>query len=329
MKSLKLILLLALVSISVSKKKVLVATDKPFAKPAVVGIKEAIEKAGYEMILLEKYKEKANLLKAVENVDAMIVRSDKVDAEVLSHAKNLKIVVRAGAGFDNIDLEAATKHGVVVMNTPGQNSNAVAELALGLMVFSFRNLFNGKSGSELKGRKLGIHAYGNVGRNVARIAKGFGMECIAYDAFVPKEAIEKDGVKAVDTVEELYKSSDIITLHIPALKETIHSINYNLLSLMSKDGLLVNTARKEVINEEELIKIMKERPKFKYISDVAPDKEDEFKEFGERYFATPKKMGAQTTEANTNAGIAAANQIVGFFENGDVKFQLNKELLIK
>ena len=250
--------------------KVLVATEKPFAAVAVNGIREAVEKGGLELALLEKYTDKAQLLDAVKDADAIIIRSDKVDAEVLDAAKQLKIVVRAGAGYDNVDLEAATAHNVCVMNTPGQNSNAVAELALGLMVYGARNLYNGTSGTELKGKKLGIHAYGNVGRNVARIAKGFGMEIYAYDAFCPSEVIEADGVKAVASAEELYKTCQYISLHIPATKETKISIGHALLSSMPKGAVLINTARKEVINEPELVKVLEERPDFKYLTDIMP-----------------------------------------------------------
>ena len=305
--------------------KVLVATDKPFAKVAVDGIRKEIEAAGYELVLLEKYGEKANLLNAVADVDAIIIRSDVVDAEVLDAAKQLKIVVRAGAGYDNVDLEAATAHGVCVMNTPGQNSNAVAELALGMMVMAVRNMYNGTSGTELKGKKLGIHAYGNVGRNVARIAKGFGMEIYAYDAFCSKEVIEADGAKAVDSAEELYAACDVISLHIPATAETKNSINYDLVGRMPKGGLLVNTARKEVIDETGLIQLMEERTDLKYVTDIMPAANAKFAEmFPYRYFSTPKKMGAQTAEANINAGIAAAQQIVGFLKDGCEKFRVNK-----
>lgn len=250
--------------------KVLVATEKPFAKIAVDGIKKEIEGAGFELALLEKYTDKAQLLDAVKDANAIIIRSDIIDAEVLDAAKELKIVVRAGAGYDNVDLNAATAHGVCVMNTPGQNSNAVAELVFGLLVYAVRNFYNGTSGTELMGKKLGIHAYGNVGRNVARIAKGFGMELYAYDAFCPKDVIEKDGVKAVDSAEELYKTCNIVSLHIPATAETKNSINHNLLANMPKGAILVNTARKEVINEDELIQLMEERPDFKYITDIMP-----------------------------------------------------------
>ena len=305
--------------------KVLVATDKPFAKVAVDGIKSVMEEAGYELAILEKYGEKANLLAAVADVDALIIRSDVVDAEVLDAAKQLKIVVRAGAGYDNVDLEAATAHGVCVMNTPGQNSNAVAELAFGLMVYAVRNFYNGTSGTELKGKRLGIHAYGNVGRNVARIAKGFGMNISAYDAYCPDSVMEADGVTPMHSAAELYEGNDIVSLHIPATPETKNSINYALLSRMPKGAVLVNTARKEVIDEDELIQLMNERPDFKYVADVMPAANDKMTElFGGRYFATPKKMGAQTAEANINAGIAAARQIVGFLKEGITKFQVNK-----
>jgi len=304
--------------------KILVATDKPFAAEAVKGIQNVFEKAGMECVLLEKYTEKSQLLEAVKDVNAIIIRSDIIDAEVLDAAKELKIVVRAGAGYDNVDLEAATSHGVVVMNTPGQNSNAVAELALGLMVYAARNFYDGSSGTELKDKKLGIHAYGNVGRNVARIAKGFGMDIYAYDAFFPKEAIEKEGVKALDSAEELYATCQYISLHIPATPETKNSINYDLLNKMPNKGVLINTARKEVINEAELVKLMEDRPDFKYMTDIMPANDAEMKEkFPKRYFSTPKKMGAQTAEANNNAGVAAANQIVDFFVNGNTKYKVN------
>ena len=306
--------------------KILVATDKPFAKVAVDGIRKEIEAAGYELALLEKYGEKAKLLEAVADADAIIIRSDVIDAEVLEAAKQLKIVVRAGAGYDNVDLEAATAHGVCVMNTPGQNSNAVAELAFGLMVMAVRNMYNGTSGTELKGKKLGIHAYGNVGRNVARIAKGFGMDIYAYDAFCPKEVIEAEGVKAVDSAEELYATCDVVSLHIPATAETKNSIGRALVSRMPRGGLLVNTARKEVINETELIELMDERTDLKYMTDIMPAANETFaSKFPGRYFSTPKKMGAQTAEANINAGIAAAKQIVGFLKDGCEKFRVNKK----
>ena len=305
--------------------KVLVATDKPFAKIAVDGIRKEIEAAGYELVLLEKYGEKAKLLEAVKDANAIIIRSDIIDAEVLDAAKELKIVVRAGAGYDNVDLEAATSRGICVMNTPGQNSNAVAELAFGMMVMAVRNFYNGTSGWELKGKKLGIHAYGNVGRNVARIAKGFGMEIYAFDAYCPKELIEADGVIPVDSVEALYETCNVVSIHIPATPSTRMSINYNLLNRMPKNGLIVNTARKEVINEIELVKVMEDRADLKYVTDIMPDDHAELAEkFAGRYFTTPKKMGAQTAEANINAGIAAANQIVGFFKEGCERFRVNK-----
>ena len=309
----------------VNHMKVLVATEKPFAKVAVDGIREVVEQAGYELLLLEKYTSKQQLLDAVADVDALIIRSDNVDAEVLDAAKNLKIVVRAGAGYDNIDLAAATAHNVVAMNTPGQNSNAVAELALGLMVMAVRNMYNGTSGTELMGKKLGIHAYGNVGRNVARIAKGFGMTIYAYDAYCPDEVMISEGVTPVHSAAELYATCDVISLHIPATPETKGSINAALLSQMPKGAVLVNTARKEVINEDELIQFMQERADFRYVTDIMPAADQKMHELFEgRYFATPKKMGAQTAEANINAGIAAAKQIVDFFENGVTKFQVNK-----
>ncbi len=305
--------------------KILVATDKPFAKVAVDGIKKIVEGAGFQLALLEKYTEKKQLLEAVADAEAIIIRSDIIDAEVLNAAKNLKIVVRAGAGYDNVDLAAATAKGVCVMNTPGQNANAVAELALGMMVYGVRNFFNGTSGTELLGKKLGIHAYGNVGRNVARIAKGFGMEIYAYDAFCPAEVIEKDGVKALNSVEELYSTCQFVSLHIPATAETKNSINHALLSKMPKGAMLINTARKEVINEAELVAVMEERADFKYVSDIMPSNHATLSEkFPTRYFATPNKMGAQTAEANINAGLAAANQIVDFLKNGNEKFRVNK-----
>lgn len=304
--------------------KVLIATEKPFAAAAVEGIRKEIEGAGHELALLEKYTEKAQLLDAVKDVDALIIRSDKATAEVFDAAKNLKIVVRAGAGYDNIDLAVATAHNVVAENTPGQNSNAVAELVLGLLVYGARNFYNGKSGSELMGKKLGILAFGNVGRNVARIAKGFNMDVYAYDAFCPKEVIEAADVKAVDNQEALFETCDIVSLHIPATPETKQSINYALVNKMSKGATLINTARKEVINEPELIKLMAEREDLKFITDIKPDADAEFAKFEGRYFSTPKKMGAQTAEANINAGIAAAKQINAFFANGDTKFQVNK-----
>ena len=304
--------------------KVLIATAKPFAAEAVQGIKKEFEGTGHEVVLLEKYETNEQLLDAVKDVDAMIVRSDKITAEVLDAAKNLKIVVRAGAGFDSIDCQYAKEKNVVVENTPGQNANAVAELVMGMLVYVARNHFNGKSGHELMGRRLGLLAFGNVGRNVARIAKGFGMEVSAYDAFVPAEAIEKEGVHACKDQKELFEISDVLSLHIPATPETIKSINYNMVNLMPKGGILVNAARKEVIDEEGLLKLMNEREDLRYIADIMPDMDEKFKKFGTRYFATPKKMGAQTAEANINAGIAAARQINAFFTDGCTKFQVNK-----
>ena len=304
--------------------KVLIATAKPFAAEAVQGIKKEFEGTGHEVVLLEKYETNEQLLDAVKDVDAMIVRSDKITAEVLDAAKNLKIVVRAGAGFDSIDCQYAKEKNVVVENTPGQNANAVAELVMGMLVYVARNHFNGKSGHELMGRRLVLLAFGNVGRNVARIAKGFGMEVSAYDAFVPAEAIEKEGVHACKDQKELFEISDVLSLHIPATPETIKSINYDMVNLMPKGGILVNAARKEVIDEEGLLKLMNEREDLRYIADIMPDMDEEFKKFGTRYFATPKKMGAQTAEANINAGIAAARQINAFFTDGCTKFQVNK-----
>jgi len=304
--------------------KVLIATDKPFAKVAVEGIRKVITEAGFELALLEKYTEKKQLLDAIADANAVIIRSDIIDAEVLAAAKALKIVVRAGAGYDNVDLEAATAAGVCVMNTPGQNANAVAELALGLMVYGVRNLYNGTSGTELMGKKLGIHAYGNVGRNVARIAKGFGMEIFAYDAFCPAEVIEKDGVKALSSVEELYSTCNVVSIHIPATAETKNSINAALVGKMPKGAMIVNTARKEVIDEVSIIGLMGERSDVRYMTDIMPAAHATFvAKYPERYFSTPKKMGAQTAEANINAGIAAAEQIVDFLVNGNQRFRVN------
>lgn len=304
--------------------KVLVATEKPFAAAAVEGIRKEVENAGHELLLLEKYTEKAQLLEAVKDVEALIIRSDKVDAEVLDAAKKLQIVVRAGAGYDNIDLEAATAHHVVAENTPGQNSNAVAELVFGLLVYAVRNFYNGKAGTELMGKKLGILAFGNVGRNVARVGKGFGMEVYAYDAFCPAGVIEQAGVHAVKSGDELFRTCDVVSLHIPATPETRGSIGYDAVGQLKKGGILINTARKEVIDEPGLIKLMGERTDLKFITDIKPDADAEFAKFEGRYFSTPKKMGAQTAEANTNAGIAAARQINAFFKDGCTKFQVNK-----
>lgn len=304
--------------------KVLVATEKPFAAVAVDGIREVVEGAGYELALLEKYASKADLLAAVADADALIIRSDKVDGEVLDAAGKLKIVVRAGAGYDNVDLAAATAHGVVVENTPGQNSNAVAELVFGMTVMAVRNMYNGTSGSELKGKTLGIHAFGQVGRNVARIAKGFGMEVSALDPYCPDAAMEEAGVKPVHSVEELYKGNKFVSLHIPATAETRGSVGYDLITLMPKNGVLINTARKEVIDEEGLRRALADRPDLKYVADVKPDNAENLAaEFGERVFFTPKKMGAQTSEANINAGIAAARQVVAFLKDGVDRFRVN------
>ncbi len=304
--------------------KILIATEKPFAPAAVKNITSELEGAGHEVLLLEKYTDKAQLLEAVKDVDAMIVRSDKITSDVLDAANQLKIIVRAGAGYDSIDTKYAKEKNVVVENTPGQNSNAVAELVFGMLVYAIRNFYNGKSGTELKGKKLGILAFGNVGRNVARIAKGFDMDVYAYDAFCPAEAIEAAGVHAVKTQNDLFKVSDVLSLHIPATPDTIKSINYEMVNQLPKKAILLNTARKEVINEEELLKLMAEREDLKFITDIKPDTDEEFLKFTGRYFSTPKKMGAQTAEANLNAGVAAAKQINAFFETGDTTFQVNK-----
>lgn len=305
--------------------KVLVATEKPFSKVAVDQIRSIVEGAGHTLATLEKYSDVSQLYEAVADADALIVRSDKVTREVVAAAPQLKIVVRAGAGFDNLDLAACTEKGIVAMNTPGQNSNAVAELAIGMMIFISRNQFTPGTGSELKGKTLGIQAYGNVGKLVASHAKSFGMNIIAFDPFVPAEAIKAEGVEVAETVEELYEKSHFVSLHIPATEQTKKSIGYNLLSRMPKGGCLINTARKEVIHEEELIKVLSEREDLKYITDVAASCQAELDEkFGKRVFATPKKMGAETAEANVNAGVAAAMQICDYFATGNTKFQLNK-----
>ena len=305
--------------------KVLVATEKPFAAVAVDGIRKVIEDAGYELELLEKYTSKEELLAAVATADGLIIRSDKVDAEVLAAAGQLKVVVRAGAGYDNVDLQAATAHNVCVENTPGQNSNAVAELVFGMAVMAVRNMYNGTSGSELKGKTLGIHAFGQVGRNVARIAKGFEMKVSALDPYCPDDAISAAGVRPVHSVEELYKENRVVSLHIPATDETRRSVGYDQLMMMPKNGLLVNTARKEVIDEEGLRKALAERADLKYVADIRPDIADTLEaEFPGRVFFTPKKMGAQTAEANINAGIAAANQVVAFLRDGIDRFRVNK-----
>ena len=304
--------------------KVLIATEKPFAKAAVDGIREIVEKAGYELCLLEKYTDVQQLYDAVADVDALIVRSDKVTAEVIDAAKNLKIVVRAGAGFDNLNLEACTANNIVAMNTPGQNSNAVAELAIGMMNYMARNTFKPGTGAELKGKRVGIQAYGNVGRLVAQKAKALGMEVWAFDPFVPKDKMEAEGVTVPATLEELYSNCNYISLHIPANDQTKKSIGKNLVGRMPKGGCVINTARKEVINEEELAQLMTEREDLKYCTDIAPVEMSLFENFEKRFFATPKKQGAETAEANINAGLAAARQMVNFFVNGDKKFQVNK-----
>lgn len=304
--------------------KILVATEKPFAAVAVQGIKKEAEAAGHEVVLLEKYTETQQLLDAVADADAMIVRSDKVTPEVLDAAKNMKIIVRAGAGYDSIDTAYAKEKNIIVENTPGQNSNAVAELVFGMLVYAVRNFYNGKAGTELKTKKLGILAFGNVGRNVARIAMGFGMQVYAYDEYCPKEAIENAGVHAVANRDELFKTCDIVSLHIPATPETKQSINFEVVNQMPTGGIVINTARKEIINEAELLRLMAEREDIKYLTDIMPDADADFRKFEGRYFSTPKKMGAQTAEANINAGIAAARQINAYFKDGDTRFQVNK-----
>lgn len=304
--------------------KVLLATVKPFAGEAIDQISEIFRNAGFDMKMLEKYKDQSELIHAVSDVDALIVRSDIVDKEVIEAGKNLKIVVRAGAGYDNIDLEAASEKNIVVMNTPGQNSNAVAELAIGMMLYLIRNRYNGAAGTELRNKKLGIHAYGAVGRIVGIIGKGLGMKVFAYDPYIDKGIIENDSVKAESSAESLYSQCQYISLHLPANQETKGSIGYDLLKRMPKGAVLVNTARKEVIDEKELLKMFAEREDFRYASDIIPDCEKEMAEkYNDRYFFTPKKMGAQTAEANINAGVAAANQIVGYITKGDKTFQVN------
>ena len=305
--------------------KVLLATQKPFAAKAVAGIVNILTEAGHEVVKLEKYAEQSDFVAAVADVDAIIIRSDKVTAEVIAAAPKLKIVVRAGAGYDNVDLAAATAAGVVVMNTPGQNSNAVAELALGLMIFMARTHFTPATGSELQGKRLGVQAYGNVGRLVGQKAKALGMTIHALDPFLADEQIVAGGAEPVHSVEELYAASDYLSIHIPALPSTIRSIGYDLLMKMPKGATVVNTARKEVIDEDGLLKALEEREDLKYVTDVMPDNYDTLtKKFGYRVFATPKKMGAQTSEANVNAGLAAARQIADFFATGNTRFQVNK-----
>ncbi len=305
-------------------KKILVATIKPFAEKAIKEMKDIAQSKGYELELLEKYQSPEELKKALATADALIVRSDKITKDIIDAAPDLKVIARAGAGYDNVDLEAASNKKIVVMNTPGQNANAVAELVLGMMVYMNRNKFNGTSGTELKGKTIGIHAYGNVGKNVARIAKGFKMNVMAHDPFVSSEIVERDGITDVEERDDLYEQCQYVSLHIPANEHTIKSIDYDLLKKMPKNAVLINTARKEIIDEDGLLKLMEERPDFKYISDIAPDKKEIFEEkFSDRVFFTPKKMGAQTTEANINAGKAAVNQIIDFFENGNTTFKVN------
>lgn len=305
--------------------RILLATQKPFSAKAVAGIREIVEKSGNELVLLEKYPEQKDLVKAVEDVDALIIRSDKITQEVIDSAKKLKIVVRAGAGYDNVDLAAASARNIVVMNTPGQNSNAVAELAISMMIFMSRNQFNPGTGSEIMGKRLGIQAFGNIGKLVAKKALGMGMEVVALDPMVSSEVIKEYGVGCAGSVEELYSTCDFVSVHTPATPQTIKSIGYELVSKMPKGACLINTARKEVIDEEGLEKALEERQDLKYITDIAPSNADSLREkFGTRFFATSKKMGAETAEANVNAGLAAARQIVDFFTTGNTKFQVNK-----
>lgn len=305
-------------------RKIVVATEKPFAEAAVSKISKIFRNAGYELKFLEKYASKQELTEAVSEAEGLIVRSDIIDEEVMKNAHNLKIVVRAGAGYDNIDLTAASEHGVVVMNTPGQNANAVAELAVGLAIFGIREMFSGKSGGELRGRTLGLHGFGFVARNVFRIARALGMKVIVYTRY-SKAAAAAIGLKVTNSLEQLYEKSDVVSIHVPAKGEHIRSVSYEILQHLKDESIIVNTARKEVINEPDLVRIMEEKPGIKYMADVTPDCSDEFAEkFSGRYFFTPKKAGAQTAEANINAGVAAAKQIVDFFEQGDVTCQVNK-----
>ncbi|MFA9389883.1 MAG: NAD(P)-dependent oxidoreductase [Prolixibacteraceae bacterium] len=305
--------------------KVLIATEKPFAEKAINQIMMKLKQADFEIEFLERYTQKSDLLKSVEDADAVIIRSDIIDREVFDAAKKLKIVVRAGAGYDNVDLDAATEKGVVVMNTPGQNSNAVAELAMGLALYGIRNLFSGTSGGELRGRTIGLHGYGYVARNVARIARGFGMETIAYTRFSKAQAIS-EGIRVTDSLEELYALSDIVSIHVPARGEHIKSVSYDVLQHLKPFSLIVNTARKEVINEDDLVNFLRFRPDVKYLSDIAPDALEVFETtLKGRYYFTPKKIGAQTAEANIKAGVAAAEQIVAFIVKGDTTFQVNKK----
>ena len=305
--------------------KVLLATQKPFSAAAVAGIEDILTKAGHSLVKLEKYADQSELVAAVADVQALIIRSDKVTAEVLDAAPELKIVVRAGAGFDNVDLEAATAHGVVVMNTPGQNSDAVAELAIAMMIFMSRGQFTPATGSEIMGKTLGVQAYGNVGRLVGRKAEALGLKIMAIDPFIPADKIRELGAEPAENLEHMYASSDFVSIHIPATPQTVRSIGYDLITRMPKAACLVNTARKEVIDEEGLMRALEDRPDLKYVADVAPDNYEALREkFGVRVFATPKKMGAQTAEANMNAGLAAASQIVDYFETGNTRFQVNR-----
>ena len=305
--------------------KVLLATQKPFSAAAVAGIEDILTKAGHSLVKLEKYADQSELVAAVADVQALIIRSDKATAEVLDAAPELKIVVRAGAGFDNVDLEAATAHGVVVMNTPGQNSNAVAELAIAMMIFMSRGQFTPATGSEIMGKTLGVQAYGNVGRLVGRKAEALGLKIMAIDPFIPADKIRELGAEPAENLEHMYASSDFVSIHIPATPQTVRSIGYDLITRMPKGACLVNTARKEVIDEEGLMRALEDRPDLKYVADVAPDNYEALREkFGVRVFATPKKMGAQTAEANMNAGLAAASQIVDYFETGNTRFQVNR-----
>ena len=305
-------------------RKILIATEKPFAPAAIKKISKIFKKADYEMQLLEKYSSKQELLEAVSAAEALMVRSDKIDEEVFNAAPNLKIVIRAGAGYDNVDLDTATKKGVVVMNTPGQNSNAVAELAIGLAIYGIREMFSGKPGGELRGRTLGLHGFGFVARNVFRIARALGMKVIVYTRY-SRHAAAAIGLKVTNSLEQLYEKSDIVSIHVPARGEHIKSVSYAVLKHLSDGSIIVNTARKEVINEPDLVKIMEEKPGIKYMSDITPDCAAEFEEkFNGRFFFTPKKAGAQTAEANINAGVAAAEEIIGFFEKGDCTYQVNK-----
>jgi len=306
-------------------KRVLIATEKPFAAAAANQMVVILEQAGYQVQRLEKYASKAELLDAVKDVDAMIVRSDIVDREVLEAAKELKVVVRAGSGFDNLDLVTCTEKGTVAMNTPGQNSNAVAELAIGMMIFMSRGQFKGVSGTELKGKTIGVYGCGNIGRRVARISQGLGMKVVALDPCITKISMEPYDIKVVQSVDELFSSSEFLSLHIPANEKTKKSVNFDLMSKMPKGATVINTARKEVIDEDGLKKILEERPDFKYISDIAPSNHAELDgKFDLRYYSTPKKQGAETSEANVNAGVAAAEQIVAFFENGDQTYRVNR-----